>query len=104
METLPAPPPELFVKLGVLDAEKLKRCIEFQETFHKQGLSLPLAHVILNLGMAKPEQVARVLAHQTTAPLCGPPPPRPPPAPQVPPPPPAPPFPAQPAATNVNPA
>jgi len=25
MENLPAPPPELFVQLGVLDAEKLKR-------------------------------------------------------------------------------
>src|SRR5882672_8712587 len=69
MASLPAPPPELFVKLGVLDPEKLKRCLEFQDTFQKQGLSLSLAHVILNLGMAKPEQVARVLAHQTTAPL-----------------------------------
>ncbi|HZE99652.1 MAG TPA: serine/threonine-protein kinase, partial [Planctomycetota bacterium] len=69
MDTLPAPPPDLFVKLGVLDPEKLKRCLEFQDTFQKQGLSLSLAHVILNLGMAKPEQVARVLAHQTTAPL-----------------------------------
>jgi hypothetical protein len=69
MEAAAAPPPELFVKLGVLDSEKLKRCLEFQETFQKQGLQLPLAHVILNLGMAKPEQVARVLAHQTTASL-----------------------------------
>jgi len=69
MEAAAAPPPELFVKLGVLDSEKLKRCLEFQETFQKQGLHLTLAHVILNLGMAKPEQVARVLAHQTTAPL-----------------------------------
>ncbi|MBV8881735.1 MAG: serine/threonine protein kinase [Planctomycetaceae bacterium] len=69
MEAAAAPPPELFVKLGVLDSEKLKRCLEFQETFQKQGLHLSLAHVILNLGMAKPEQVARVLAHQTTATL-----------------------------------
>jgi len=69
MEATAAPPPELFVKLGVLDSEKLKRCLEFQETFQKQGLQLSLAHVILNLGMAKPEQVARVLAHHSTATL-----------------------------------
>ena len=55
----PGPAPELYVQLGVLDAEKLKRCLEFQATFEKQGLSLPLSHVILNLGMAKPEQVLR---------------------------------------------
>jgi hypothetical protein len=69
MDGAAAPPPDLFVKLGVLDSEKLKRCLEFQETFQKQGLHLSLAHVILNLGMAKPEQVARVLAHQQTATL-----------------------------------
>jgi len=69
MENPAGPPPELFVQLGVLDSEKLKRCLEFQETFGKQGLTLPLGHVILNLGMAKPELVARVLAHKTTAPL-----------------------------------
>src|SRR5437762_10291738 len=69
MENLPAPPPELFVQLGVLDPEKLKRCLEFQDTFGKQGLNLSLAHVVLNLGMAKPEQVARVLAHKTTTTL-----------------------------------
>ncbi|HLY10327.1 MAG TPA: serine/threonine-protein kinase [Planctomycetota bacterium] len=69
MEAAAAPPPELFVKLGVLDSEKLKRCLEFQDTFQKQGLQLSLAHVILNLGMAKPEIVARVLAHQSTASL-----------------------------------
>src|SRR6185295_12641715 len=69
MESPPGPAPEVFVQLGVLDGEKLKRCLEFQETFEKQGLHLSLAHVILNLGMAKPEQVARVLAHKTTASL-----------------------------------
>jgi serine/threonine protein kinase len=69
MENSAAPPPELFVQLGVLDAEKLKRCLEFQSTFGKQGLSLSLAHVVLNLGMAKPEQVARVLAHKNTTTL-----------------------------------
>jgi len=69
MEGAAAPPPELFVKLGVLDSEKLQRCLEFQQTFQKQGLQLSLAHVILNLGMAKPEQVARALAHQQTATL-----------------------------------
>jgi predicted Ser/Thr protein kinase len=69
MENLPAPPPELFVQLGVLDTEKLKRCVEFQDTFGKQGLSISLAHVVLNLGMARPEQVARVLAHKGTATL-----------------------------------
>jgi serine/threonine protein kinase len=69
METNGGPPPELFVQLGVLDAEKLKRCLEFQETFGKQGLTLSIAHVILNLGMAKPEQVGRVLAHKGTATL-----------------------------------
>ena len=75
METPDAPAPEVFVQLGILDAEKLKRCLEFQATFSKQGLALPLSHVILNLGMAKPEQVARVLAHRTNAtlrcPTCG---------------------------------
>src|SRR6185295_16163360 len=69
MEADTAPPPDLFVKLGVLDSEKLKRCIEFQDTFQKQGLHLSLAHVILNLGMAKPDQVARVIAHGQTAAL-----------------------------------
>ena len=69
MESAAAPPPDLFVKLGVLDSEKLKRCLEFQQTFEKQGLHLTLAHVILNLGMARPEQVARALAHQQTASL-----------------------------------
>src|SRR2546423_1634767 len=69
MDSLPAPAPEVFVQLGVLDSEKLKRCLEFQETFAKQGLQLSLAHVILNLGMAKPEQVARVIAHKSTATL-----------------------------------
>ncbi len=69
------PPPELFIQLGVLDESKLKRCLEFQQTFAQQGLALTLGNVILNLGMAKPEQVARVLAHQGTAslacPACG---------------------------------
>src|SRR5262245_43967044 len=69
MEPLPTPPPEIFVSLGLLDADKLKRCQEFQETFGKQGLKLSIAQVILNLGMAKPEQVARVLAHKSTASL-----------------------------------
>src|SRR5580765_1975128 len=69
MEAAAAPPPELFVKLGVLDSEKLKRCLEFQDTFQKQGLHLSLAHVILNLAMAKPEMVARVLARPSTATL-----------------------------------
>jgi predicted Ser/Thr protein kinase len=69
MDDPAAAPAELFVQLGVLDSEKLKRCLEFQKTFRKQGLSLSLAHVILNLGMAKPEQVAKVLAHKTTATL-----------------------------------
>jgi predicted Ser/Thr protein kinase len=69
MENLAPLPPELFVQLGVLDSEKLKRCLEFQETFAKQGLQLSLAHVILNLGMAKPDQVARALAHRGTATL-----------------------------------
>ena len=69
MESSPPPEPDLFVQLGILDAEKLKRCLEFQDTFGKQGLKLSLPHVILNLGMAKPEQVARVMAHKTTATL-----------------------------------
>src|SRR5258707_6213326 len=69
MEATAPPPPELFVTLGVLDSEKLKRCLEFQATFQRQGLQLSLAHVILNLGMAKPEQVARVLAHHSAATL-----------------------------------
>jgi predicted Ser/Thr protein kinase len=64
-----SPEPELFVQLGVLDEEKLRRCLEFQKTFDAQGMALPLANVILNLGMAKPEQVARVLAHLGTATL-----------------------------------
>src|SRR5438552_7898927 len=67
MEELSAPAPEAFIQLGVLDSQKLNRCLEFQQTFQKQGLHLSLAHVILNLGMAKPEQVARVIAHQGTA-------------------------------------
>ena len=40
MDSPAQPSPEAFVQLGVLDAEKLKRCLEFQETFSKQGLSL----------------------------------------------------------------
>ena len=69
MEPSPAPSPELFVQLGVLDTEKLKRCLEVHETFGKQGLKVSLCQVILNLGLAKPEQVARVILHRTTASL-----------------------------------
>jgi hypothetical protein len=69
------PAPELFVQLGLLDAEKLQRCLEFQKTFEQQGAPIALGTVIVNLGLAKPEQVARVLAHQGTAnlrcPGCG---------------------------------
>ena len=61
--------PALFVQLGVLTEEGLKQCQEFQRTFEKQGVVLPLANVIVNLGLAKPEQVARVLAHQGTGSL-----------------------------------
>jgi predicted Ser/Thr protein kinase len=62
-----SPAPELFVQLGALTAEGLKQCLELQQSFEKQGLALPLANVALNLGLAKPEQLAKVLAHQSTA-------------------------------------
>ena len=59
-------PPERFVQLGVLTEDALRQCVEFQKTFEAQGLSLPLGNVALNLGLATPEQVARVLAHMGT--------------------------------------
>ncbi len=64
-----APPPELFVQLGVLDQDKLRRCLEMQQAYKKQGLSLTLGHVILQMGLAQPVQVAKVLAHKGTATL-----------------------------------
>jgi hypothetical protein len=66
---LPEAPPERFVQLGVLTEDGLRQCVEFQKTFQEQGLSLPLANVILNLGLAKPDQVAKVLSHQGNAKL-----------------------------------
>jgi predicted Ser/Thr protein kinase len=66
-QTAPAPAPSLFVELGVITLDQLKQAQEFQESFQKQGLSLPLANVIINLGLAVPERVARVLAHLGTA-------------------------------------
>ena len=62
-----APPPDRFVELGLLTPDQLRQCRDFQESFEKQGLALPLANVIVNLGLAPPEKVARVLAHQSTA-------------------------------------
>jgi tRNA A-37 threonylcarbamoyl transferase component Bud32 len=61
------PEPELFVRLGVLTETKLQECLATQKGFRDQGVSLTLAQIILNLGAAPPEQVARVVAHQGTA-------------------------------------
>jgi serine/threonine-protein kinase len=61
------PEPELFVRLGVLTEAKLQECLATQKGFRDQGVSLTLAQVVLNLGAAPPEQVARVVAHQGTA-------------------------------------
>jgi serine/threonine-protein kinase len=61
------PSPELYLELGVLDGPKLQSCLETQKSFQGQGVALSLGQVILNLGLARPEQVARVLAHRNTA-------------------------------------
>jgi predicted Ser/Thr protein kinase len=61
------PSPDLFVQLGVLDAGKLQTCLETQKSFQTTGVVLSLPQVILNLGLATPQAVARVLAHQGTA-------------------------------------
>jgi hypothetical protein len=66
-ENAAPPAPQLFVDLGVLTPEQLKQCQDMQEDFRKQGVSLALANVIVNLGIAPPQKVARVLAHQGTA-------------------------------------
>src|SRR5688500_5154705 len=71
-EHIAPPAPQLFVDLGVLTAEQLKTCQSTQDDFRKQGVPLALANVIVNLGIAPPDRVARVLAHQGTATLrCG---------------------------------
>ncbi len=61
------PAPELFVQLGVLDPAKLQTCLETQRSFQATGVPLSLPQVILNLGLASAQQVARVVAHQGTA-------------------------------------
>jgi hypothetical protein len=68
-ENAAPPAPQLFVDLGVLSAEQLKTCQDTHEDFRKKGVALPLANVIVNLGLAPPEKVARVMAHQGTATL-----------------------------------
>ena len=64
-----APPAKLFVQLGVLDPQKLQSCLEMQEAFEKQGLSMDLGEVVLQMGLATLEQVSRVRAHNGTAAL-----------------------------------
>lgn len=61
------PEPELFVRLGILTEAKLEECLAAQKSLRDQGVALPLPQVILNLGAAPPEQVARAVAHQGTA-------------------------------------
>ncbi len=61
--------PEVFIQLGILDAPKLKSALDFQETFKGQGVALSLGKVILNLGLATPDQVAKAIAHGSTATL-----------------------------------
>ena len=61
------PAPELYLQLGFLDGPKLKSALEFQETFRKQGVHLSLGQVILNLGLATADQVAKAIAHGGTA-------------------------------------
>src|SRR5437660_11532855 len=63
------PTGDLYLQLGILDEPKLKSALEFQETFRKQGVQLSLAQVILNLGLATAEQVAKATAHGGTAAL-----------------------------------
>ena len=63
------PAPEIFIQLGILDESKLKSALEFQETFRKQGVVLSLGQVILNLGLAGADQVAKAIAHGGTATL-----------------------------------
>ncbi len=61
------PAPEVFIQLGFLDETKLKSALEFQATFRQQGVELSLGQVILNLGLATPDQVAKAIAHGATA-------------------------------------
>jgi predicted Ser/Thr protein kinase len=61
------PEPELFVRLGVLTEARLRECLAAQKDFREQGVPLTLAQVVLNLGAAAPDQVARVVAHEGTA-------------------------------------
>ncbi|HEX7900679.1 MAG TPA: serine/threonine-protein kinase [Planctomycetota bacterium] len=68
-ENAAPPAPQLFVELGVITAEQLKTCQTTQDDFRKQGVILALANVIVNLGIAPPDRVARVLAHLGTAAL-----------------------------------
>jgi hypothetical protein len=63
------PAPEVFIQLGILDEHKLKSALDFQETFRGQGVALSLGQVILNLGLATADQVAKAIAHGGTATL-----------------------------------
>ena len=71
-ENVAAPAPQLFVDLGVLTPEQLKQATDVLDGFQKQGVQISLPQVVLNLGLAPIERVARVLVHQGTAVLrCG---------------------------------
>src|SRR5258708_7639505 len=71
MEATAPPPPELFVTLGVLDSEKLKRCLEFQPPFQNKALHLPSAHATPTLGRPNPNRVPRFRAPPPAPPLPG---------------------------------
>jgi tRNA A-37 threonylcarbamoyl transferase component Bud32 len=66
-ENLAAPAPQLFVDLGVLTPEQLKQAQDVLDGFQKQGVQISLPQVVLNLGLAPIERVARVLVHLGTA-------------------------------------
>ncbi|MBI2900262.1 MAG: serine/threonine protein kinase [Planctomycetes bacterium] len=58
---------DIFIRLGMLDAEKLHRVIERQQELRAQGYPARVGEVAVELGFLRPEQVKRVLSHEGTA-------------------------------------
>ena len=55
--------------LGLLTTDLLKTCVEKQEGFRKQGMSPDLGQVILHLGLAPADLVAKAMMHGGTGAL-----------------------------------
>ena len=58
---------DAFVRFGILDPNKLSRCMERQRDLRSEGKNSRLGQIAVQFGFATPAQVRRVLAHEGTA-------------------------------------